>query len=284
MLVALLVLLMNTVQAQDSDRFRNFHGLVVEGNHFFEAEGTEIFIRLSEHSLDEKGISKMTKAFQMKGAQRKDTVIGKEAVVLVKKEMQNGAELTSVCYLLWKDDYLTTAIGFASFKRDVSLEHFLVQAWLNKTVPKYVYTTLSVTMFDFAGRNLPLGGACRWMSPHNVQCPDYGQMSWSLFDSEQAAQEHRDLKLAMLRNKNLTNVQEQKEVPVMFEGVEVMAIKLRVKIKVPKLIMGGSNVLEAYYIVAKVREKYVSCVLSQYTDDAREGTLAPLLAEVMSLK
>lgn len=284
---AIILLMVGSVTllfAQDNNRFKNFHGIVVEGNHFFEAEGYEMFVRTADYALNEKGISKMIKQYDMKGAHRTDTVFHDKSIVLVKKEMQNGFELTSVCYLLPEDDYSTTVIGLAGFGRNISLEHFLVQAWLNKSIPDDVYTSLSIGgSFNFMGRKVSLGAMCRWMSPHNIQCPNNGQMSWSIFDSEQAALANRDLQIALTKNKSLTNIKSDTLVPVTFEGVKVQARKTEVKIKLPTLVMGGSNVLIVYYVVVNIREKYVTCVLSHYTDDVGGKTLAPLLREVMTL-
>jgi hypothetical protein len=286
-IVILLMMLcgFSLLYGQDNDRFRNFHGIVVEGNHFFEAEGHDIFVRTAAYPLIEKGISKIIRQYDMKGSQRRDTVIHEEkAIVLVRKETQNGFELTSICYLLPKDDYSTTVIGLAGFGRNVSLEHFMVQAWLDKTIPDDVYTIAALgNSFKFMGRTVPLGGLCNWMSPHNIQCPNNGQMSWAIFDSEQAALANRDIQIAVTKNKSLTDIQEDTVVPVTFEGAQVNARKMKVKIKVPTLIMGGSNVLIVYYVVANIHNKYVTCVMSHYTDDAGGKTLAPLLREVMKL-
>jgi hypothetical protein len=47
----------------------------------------------------------------------------------------------------------------------------------------------------------------------------------------------------------------------------------------------GSNELVVYYIATKVREEYIHCVLSYWTNNRlTEGGLPPLLAEVMQLK
>lgn len=48
--------------------------------------------------------------------------------------------------------------------------------------------------------------------------------------------------------------------------------------------MGGSNILIVYYVTGQVRGKYVTCILSQYTDDVNGDMLAPLLSEVLTLQ
>ncbi|MNY42069.1 hypothetical protein D3C86_1769290 [compost metagenome] len=77
----------------------------------------------------------------------------------------------------------------------------------------------------------------------------------------------------------------ESEVTVIFEGQEVKAMK-RIMVANPPGALGGSNVVIVYYVVAKVRGRYVSCTLSHYTDDVgvKQNKLPPLLAEVMQLK
>ena len=68
-----------------------------------------------------------------------------------------------------------------------------------------------------------------------------------------------------------------------FEGQVTKAVKTKIKLKVPKFAMAGSNILIAYYVTGLVREKYVTCVLSHYTDDVNANKLPPLLNEVLEL-
>lgn len=76
----------------------------------------------------------------------------------------------------------------------------------------------------------------------------------------------------------------QENVTFYFEGIETQALRTSVKMKIPELIMGGSNVLIVYYVTSKVRDRYVSCILSHYTDDINADDLPPLLGEVMEIK
>ena len=47
--------------------------------------------------------------------------------------------------------------------------------------------------------------------------------------------------------------------------------------------MGGSNELIVYYVMAEIRGRYIACVLSHYSDEAKEGELSHLLSKVMQL-
>ena len=122
------------------------------------------------------------------------------------------------------------------------------------------------------------------MGPHNIQCPNYGQISWSTFRSTEKAKQSINANYQITANKKLGEVIEKDSVDVVFEGVETKALKTKYKIKIPQLIMGGSNILIIYYVAEEIRGKSIACVMSQYTDDVNAKELAPLLQEVMKLK
>jgi hypothetical protein len=105
-----------------------------------------------------------------------------------------------------------------------------------------------------------------------------------MFGTLQEAEAYRDSYVAMMKSRNITDVLEETWIPVRFEGRETKALRTKIKIQIPKLVMGGSNVLVGYYVAVEVRGHYVACVLSHYTDQADPGTLPRLLAEVMSLE
>ena len=126
-----------------------------------------------------------------------------------------------------------------------------------------------------------MGPVCRWMSPHNIQCPNYGQMNWAIFDNLQQAEEYRDTHFEMARNRSLVDIKEDKWIALKFEGQETKARRTKVKIQIPKLVMGGSNMLVVYYVTGHVRGKYVTCVLSHYTDDIGADELPPLLSKIL---
>jgi hypothetical protein len=178
----------------------------------------------------------------------------------------------------------TTVIGFMrAGSRDRTLERMFVNAHLAGRIPLSIYTTYEIDKINFVGRDIQLGSACHWMAPHNIQCPDLGQMDWAIFDSLQHAETYRDIRLRMTRNMNLVDVQNEEWIMLKFEGEDTKVLRTRTKIKVPKIVMGGSNVLIVYYVTTQLRGKYVTCILSHYTDDVNANTLPPLLSEVITL-
>jgi hypothetical protein len=55
------------------------------------------------------------------------------------------------------------------------------------------------------------------------------------------------------------------------------------KIKIPKMLMGGSNILIVFYVTEKLRDKFISCTMSHYSDEAPEGKLPKMMTEIMQL-
>lgn len=285
LLLPLLLVLCHALSGQDVNRFRNFHGIKHPDANadFFEAEGYDIFIQSVDNGLDDKGMTKIRKKYAVKdGALTTDSVLVLKT--LIKTEQQNGVTAHFTYYLLPETDKKTTVIGFIRPKtRDVALERAFVTSWRENKIPSFVYTKLDIDSIDFVGRTIKLGPVCQWMSPHNVQCPNFGQMNWAIFDDLKQAEAYRDTHLEMNKNKNLVNVKEEKWIPLKFEGQETKALRAKIKIQLPKLVMGGSNVLVVYYVTGAVRGKYVTCVLSHYTDDAGADKLPRLLREVLEL-
>jgi hypothetical protein len=283
--LTLLTVLSHGLFGQDENRFKNFQAIKhpESGVLFLEAEGYDIFVESLDFGLNEKGISKIKKKYSAKNAQlTTDSVTNLK--VLAMTEQKNGVTVYFTYYLHPVSEESSTIIGFIRPKaRDIGLERDFVNSQLSNKIPSFVYTSLYIDSIDFVGRKIDLGSACRWMSPHNVQCPNYGQMNWAIFDNQKQAEEYRDTHFEMTKNKNLTDIKEEKWITVKLEGQETKALKTRVKIQLPKFAMGGSNTLIAYYVTAQVRGKYVTCILSHYTDDVGADKLPPLLSEVMEL-
>ncbi|NOS93767.1 MAG: hypothetical protein HOP30_17750 [Cyclobacteriaceae bacterium] len=270
---------------QSAERFKNFHGLRDPRRQmqFFEAEGYDIFIERVAYSLDEKGISKIKKKYSIKEGQLKtDTLLNLKTLVASKET--HGLKGLYSFYLIPAQEKVTIVIGFTRAQsRDSILERDFVKSYQTNQIPESVYTKIEIDSINFVGRTIQLGPICHWMAPHNIQCPDRGQMNWAIFDNHKDAEAYRDSRLEMARNGTLMNVKEEEWVSLKFEGQETKAKRTKVKIQLPKLIMGGSNVLVVYYVTAHVRGKFVTCILSHYTDDIGAYKLPPLLGEVLEL-
>lgn len=272
--------------AQSENRFRNFHGLKQNGSLYYEGEGYNIFIKTENFEMDEKGIKKFKRKYNIKnGLFEYDSSLTTPNKVLVNKVQNDELTAYYTYYLLSISDKNIVIIGFTRPSvKDVDLEKEFVNTYLSNTIPSFIYTPTIIDSIDFVGRTIELGPACHWMSPHNIQCPDMGQMNWSIFDDLKSAEDYRDVHYNITKSKNLASVLKEEWIVVKFENQEVKALRTKVKIQLPKLIMGGSNVMIVYYVTTQLRGKFVTCILSHYSDDVSENELPPLLSEVMELK
>lgn len=270
---------------QSDDRFKYFHGLKDPSGagQFFEAEGYDIFIQTVNNGLDEKGILKIRKKYSVN-----DAVLSTDSVLNIKTltgaKENNGIVAKYSFYLVPINQSRTSVVGFTRPKtKDIGLERDFVKSYLSGKIPDFVFTKVEIDSINFAGRTIQLGPICHWMGPHNIQCPDRGQMNWAIFDNLKQAEEYRDIRLEMAKSKTIADVKDEKWIDIKFEGEITKALKTKIKIQVPKLVMGGSNILVVYYVTGQVRGKYVTCILSHYTDDVGADTLPPLLSEVLEL-
>ncbi len=263
-------------------------GINQSGRLYYEVEGYAVFTVAHFVKFDDKGVKNILKRYNLhKGLDpTTDSHFPTAKVFQQIDSSEPNVPTTTFCYLFPVPGDSVRLVHIATaHKRDRQLEKFLVNACLNGSIPPYVFVSAVVDSFKFAGRTIVLGNACHWMgSPHNVQCPDLGQMNWSEFRSREKAQQMIDDQFYHTNHKPMGELLKQDTVNIVFEGVDVKAIKTRYKIKLPTIVMGGSNVLIIYYVVAPVRGKYVGCVLSHYTDDVGAATMPPLLSEVMKLK
>ncbi|HYF32142.1 MAG TPA: hypothetical protein VD993_13555 [Chitinophagaceae bacterium] len=275
-----------TATLAQSTTFQNAQGIVHKEVTFYNTEGYSIFLQELDLKLDEKGIAKIKKRFSIP----KETVVTTDtdfpnAQILTATDIKGESKTQSVYYLSQPVQGKVKVIGFSTLcDRIKSIEKEFYEAILTNSLPASIFTAPQVDTITFAGRSIALGPACHWMDVRNVQCPNLGQMNWSEFSSLERAKQMTAGQQALSASRKMGEVLEETEVNIVFEGQEVKALKRKAKIKVPKLIMGGSNILIVYYVTAEVRGRYVSCVLSHYTDDVGANKLPPLLSEVMQLK
>ena len=174
---------------------------------------------------------------------------------------------------------------------DEDFQHAVARTLLTVEIPDTLIAPKPspATELHFVGRTIPVGGRCNWMGPAVLQCPDFGEINWSLHPTEAEATEH--LALQMQRNAagSQFTMEEDEKVPVILEGVEVEARRLQYRLKG---VLGavaknaeGSRTLIVYYLTAPVRGRWVRFVGSHWTSDYLEPSGLPkLLDMVMRLK
>ena len=288
LLSLLLPLLLSAQNAPETDLFSRLQGIRQAQVDFFELEGYEIFAQVIEQPFTPEGIKKTKKQLKIKTAQApyRSGAFKPNNLVFQQSEQQNPKLQNHQSWYLFEESATQTlCIGFGvTNKKDTLLEQAFVQAYLTGTIPPGCYTQMQVDSIDFAGRYLSLGESCHWMGVHNIQCPYYGQMNWSLHRSAADAQIKLDAQYEGAAARKAGKVLENKTIDVVFEGVETRAQRVIYKVKIPAMLMGGSNVLIIYYVSANVRGQHIACVMSHYTNDMLNAGLPPLLEKVMQLK
>lgn len=287
-----LLLFSTLLLAQDNiqdEIFSNAHGLTRGTSLYFEVEGYDIFTYDFDNLyFDKTGIKKAKKKFKIdkENLGNVDSTLSVQNKYFVTDyKYADNLNQKSVFYFVPTNNNKIKTIAFSrALDRDIAIESLFVKSIISGTIPASVYTQPNTDSVSFAGRYIYLGGACRWMSPHNVQCPDFGQISWSTFRNIDDAKKSAETHFLITANKGMGEVLEKDSVIVIFEGIETKALKTKYKIKIPQLIMGGSNILIIYYVAEEIRSTNIACVMSQYTDNVNAKDLAPLLQEVMELK
>lgn len=157
-----------------------------------------------------------------------------------------------------------------------------MDAYFANKLSKYYTNNWNAEQVDFVGRKIELGDACKWVAPNDLRCDALGEMNWTEFDN--MADAENQTKLAIEAN-NPKKVIKTEPASIVFEGQSLSATRVVYKSGGSKLLSGGApDKMAVYYVTAKVRDKYISCILSYYIYDTNDYNLAPLLQEVMSLK
>lgn len=291
LIISSLFLVLNMAVQAQTNAIQNAQAITEGAEYFYNTEGYDIFQKDFQLPFDEKGFKKLKQKLNLP----KETPILDSPdfpefpnLKIMEHTVTSGSVVVRSVYFISTPKWeMTKVVWFVTYcSRVPAIEKEFYTAIRRKTLPKSIFTPMKIDTVLFAGRPIDLGPPCSWMGVRNVQCPNYGQMNWSEFSDSTRAQEM----IISQRTENMDSEKydllEQKVVPVLFEGQEAKALKCTLKIKIPELIMGGSNILVVYYVTAPVRGRYVACVMSHFTDDIHVNNerLPQLLARVMELK
>ncbi len=264
-------------------------GLSYKEGLIFEVEGYTIIIEKNKERLSEKGIKNIKKKYDLKQVTKEysDSQIKWQNYVIEGKSYEKSVPDVvhyQLCYLFPETDQTMTVVLFESpSRKDTLVEKAFMVAFFNRQLSKYTADTWEADKINFAGRNIPLGNVCSWVSPCNVHCPAFGQISWSTFRNPEDAEVNNQAYYIINKKSGMYKQLREEDVDIVFEGTPTRAKRAIYKINRSKVLLGGRNELAVYYVVQKVRGKYISCVLSHYIEDKNNYRLAPLLEEVMKL-
>lgn len=273
-------------QQPQADPLQLMQGLEQGQNQFFQIGDYEFGVVYINKKYNEKEINKVLKSMRIKVPHEKysDQNIDSENTVVAGKlkSDKHSDEIVSYKYYFFPVGEKTMKfVSMETLIPDSLIENAFLDAYLRDSLDKYIaYTDIDArnpTVINFLGREIKLGGTCYWTSVNNLQCPNNGQMDWSVYPTMEEAEKNRQFRI----KSNKQKVLKTEEVNIIFEGVPVTATRIVYKFNIPKFMMGGSNTLAVFYVAGKVRGQYVSCVLSNYVKNEDHYYLAALLSEVI---
>lgn len=288
-LLCVLIALIATAQDNDNifDRLQGIHNPNAD---FYNVDGFEISTQVKDGELSVKNILKKFKKYPVSEASLvADGELGFNNFYTYSKKEDSGVTQHSSYYFIEGPEQKLTCILFNSFnKTDKEFERRFVQLIRTDAIPDSVFTRMRIDTINFAGRQLALGPACRWMGINNVQCSGNGQMNWSVHKTQEDAALSVSSQLALIANRKEGKIIADVPVDIVFEGFAITARKLTYDFKgVTSALAGmsGGKTLTIYAVAAPARGNWVSCIMSHWNNDIiRSGGLPGLLEEVMELK
>lgn len=285
-----------TYAQDDAALFSRMRGISSNGIDFYNVDGVEITTQSTKVAFTPSDICKQFKKLSGKRFRLKEENLIQDDKcgfpVYYAKQQDTEAEgiVREVShYFVAMNTGSVMWFTFSSLnKTDVALEQHFIRLIKDAAIPDSIFSRLEVDIINFAGRNIVLGNACNWQGPNNIQCPNKGQMNWSVHKSMDDAKQTADFHYKILGGLNGGTITMDTMVPVIFEDVEILAHKIVYSFTGAKGLMvkaSGGKYLTMYFIAAPVRGNYVSCAMSYWNIDAlNENGLPQLLAEVMKLK
>lgn len=283
---------LSTLYAQDKKIFDRLQAIDNNGLTFYEIDGINISSQTLNYKFTDRKLKKVYRKYSIKKKDKKTPDSNLKYnnyyvsnTTLIKKKLTQYSSY----YFLENKNKRTTIIQFGSInKKNREFERKIVNLIMEGKIPKRCYNSLVINEINFAGRKIKLGNNCKWQNVNNVQCPYNGQMNWSVHKDLKDAKNTVEQQFEIIKLKKRGKIISEEIVKIEFEGTETKAKKIIFDFtgitSVLASISGGKT-LTIYYIATKVRDHYVSCVLSFWNNDTiTKNGLAPLLEEVMKLK
>lgn len=251
---------------------------------YFEMSGYDISVRFVKGSIgDRKAMDDQKKKYKIKNPSANYSEPGLEFENLVIEQEDSlknnpSVRIYSAYYFIQYQPGMFAVFHFHTpDQRDFVFEREFVSDYISGKLDPYILEDPSGEYMDFAGRNIQLGTACRWNSPHNFHCRG-GQISWSEFPSFERAEINMENRIKANHGDNLMVISED-HIEVLFEEIPTTALR------VAYLQKNSPNryPLIVYYLCQEVRGRYISCIMSHYGQNRTDFELPDLLTEFMSI-
>lgn len=275
--------------AQNDSIFNRLQAIHNSGITFYNIDGYSITSQTLNYPFAKKGLKKAYRKYSIKKKEKKikdfkldyNNFFTTKSIRITENLTQNNSY-----YFIENKEKRITIIQFSGInKRDQNFERKFINLIIEKKIPEENFTSMAIDSINFAGRKIKLGSNCNWMNVNNIQCPYYGQMNWSVHKDLQDAKTTIEQQFEITKSKKGGKVISEEIVNVEFEGSETKAKKVIYDFTGMKSLlvgMSGGKTLTIYYVATKVRENYVSCIMSFWNNDTiTKNGLPPLLEKVM---
>lgn len=279
--------------SQTSKIFERLVALDNNGKIWYNIDGYSVTSEKFNFSFDEKGLKKVFKKHNIKDYDIKitdDSIKFKNTIIYKTEKLNDKVIQRNSYYFVENKENKVTVVWFAKTSEpDLEMHRELVNLIIDNKIPKENYVSMQTNTINFGNRKIELGNSCYWTFLNTVQCPYFGEMNWSVHKTLEDANQSISNQFENTNARKMGNVRNEEFVDVEFEGVETKAKRVILDIKgVAGLAveMFGGKYLTIYYVAEKVRDNYMSCVMSFWNNDEinPETKLPPLLEKVMKIK
>jgi hypothetical protein len=286
----LFILLLNNISFAQSSIFERLNAIDNKGLIFYDIDGYRITSENLKKPYNEVNLKTAYKLFSIKENETKseDKNIGHQNVYVLRTEqLEDGSNQFNSYFFIENVDKNLVALSFSKVnKKDFELEKEISKLIVENKVPASIFSNPVIDSINFVNRKVKLYKSCYWTNVNTVQCPYAGEMNWSVHkeyaDAVMAVESQATVTQA---KKLMQNILSDEILDVEFEGTETKARKVIHKMKGGVKLVTGGKTLIIYYVAAKVRGNYVSCVMSHWDNDKiLESGLPPLLDKFMKLK
>ncbi|WP_442265463.1 hypothetical protein ACSIGC_14185 [Tenacibaculum sp. ZS6-P6] len=278
------------INSQNKISFDRLQAIENGGLVFYNIDGIRITRQDFPYSFNQKGLKKVYRKYRIRKKEiRKTDAIIKYNHFLITSEQKINEKLTqkNSIYFVENKKKQISVIFFSAHLRDTKLEQEFIPLALENKIPQDRFARPELRIVDFGGRQIKLGKKCDWRDINSIQCPGRGQMNWSIHKEIESAKKAIDFQLTITKSKKMKVISEE-EIAIEFEGTSTKATKMTYEFTGgTSLFLGlsGGKKLIVYYVACKVRDNYMSCVLSHWESDPTGSSGLPsFLEEVMKIK
>lgn len=279
--------------AQESKILQRLVALDNNGKIWYNIDGYSITSEVFNYNFDVKGLKKVFRKHSIKEDDIKtknDSILNNNLVVHKTEKVNDKLTQRNSYYFIENNNKKITVIWFAkTSNEDFKMQGELTNLIIENKIPKSNFISMQTNQVNFGNRQIELANSCYWIFLNNVQCPYFGEMNWSVHNSLEDAKESVENQLEMTKSRKSGKILSEEIVDVEFENTPTKAKKIIYDftgLTGALAGMSGGKTLTIFYVAEKVRENYMSCVMSFWNNDEinPETKLPPLLEKVMKIK